>query len=181
MTLVAIESISQLKKNLNLGSGYEGYGTLLNSIHIPISEWEPLCAWKDSRYTRNCISSCDFYELILMCWKGQQHSPIHSYKFQESWIKVLQGKLCVELFDVDKKTEESVLKEVIIVQENECIALNDDMGFHRVKNYTSEETISLHLNMEKSFGRQQEALLTFRLRPKVWWRFQTSLRCCCHN
>lgn len=149
MTLSDIKSIAQLKKNLNLGPGYGGYMDLLAAIKISKEEWEPFCTWKEKRYTRNCIASCDGYELLLMCWEAGQQSPIHNYNFQESWIKVLQGSLTIEIFEIDPHSKKVVLDEEIQLNEKEYLYLNDTMGFHRVKNDYPKETVSLHLNIEK--------------------------------
>lgn len=149
MGLAAIESIEQLKKSLNLGPGYGGYNELIKAIQIPHSEWEKNYLWKDENYTRNCISSCDGYELILMCWKEKQASPIHSYDFQEGWIKVLEGELTIETYQVDQETKDYRLQEAMRIAEGESTYLNDNMGYHRVVNSKKGNTTSLHLHIEK--------------------------------
>jgi hypothetical protein len=132
-----------------MGAGYGGYLDLVKSIKLPETEWDPFCQWKENRYTRNCISSCDEYELMLMCWGKDHRSPIHSYDFQESWIKVLKGELTIEVYRVDREKKVAELDYEMIIRENEYTYLNDNMGFHRIKNSSPENTISLHLNIEK--------------------------------
>ena len=83
-----ISTIEQLIKNLNLGPGYGGYNEMFSSIEVPLADWEKFYSWKENRYTINCLSSCDGYELLLMCWQRDHSSPVHSYTFQEGWIKV---------------------------------------------------------------------------------------------
>ena len=147
--ITKIETMDQLTKNLNLGPGHGGYLDLLKSIKLPESEWKRFVKWKDNRYTRNCISACDAYELLLMCWKSGHQSPIHNYDFQESWIKVLKGQLIIEIYHVDRESGDCKLDEEVVINEKEYTYLNDNMGFHRVKNGSDEDTISLHLNVEK--------------------------------
>lgn len=145
--LTDISTIEQLKKNLHMGPGYGGYIEILNAIKLPNKEWESYCTWKDNRYTRNCISSCDDYELLLLCWQKEQASPIHSFDFQEGWIKVLQGELKIESYNVDREEKCATKKDTLILQEGESTYLNDSMGFHKVINGAENNTVSLHLNI----------------------------------
>lgn len=149
MTATPIRTIAQLKKNLNMGPGYGGYLDLLKSIYIPFDEWKKHCSWKEAHYTRNCISSCDSYELLLMCWKKDQQSPIHTYDSQESWINVLEGSLTIEFFYIDREDLSYRLNETIVLNKGDYILINDQMGFHQVKNTTNHNAVSLHLNLGK--------------------------------
>lgn len=152
-----IETIAQLKNDLQVGLKKEGGPhvlkegglDILKAIKMPKSEWEAFCSWNEKRYTRNCIASCPDYELMLMCWKKSHVSPIHNYHFQESFIKVLQGELTIEVFKVDRKTKKCEFDYEMVVRENEYTFLMDTMGFHRVKNALDDHTVSLHLNVSK--------------------------------
>jgi len=148
MAFLEITSLSQLCKNLNMGAGYNGYSDMLQSVNLPKIEWEKYCSWKDNRYTRNCIASCeDSYELLLLCWKKNQESPVHNFLFQESWFTVLEGELTIEYYEVDRNEKCGHKLESTTLKKGESIYLNDEMGFHKVINTNSENTISLHLNV----------------------------------
>lgn len=149
MAFAKITSVDQLNRSLNLGPGYGGYNELFGAIEIPKSEWEKFCTWKESRYTRNCISSCDEYELLLMCWQKDHASPIHSFTFQEGWVKVLEGELTIQSYEMDRETNCCHKKESLTLKEGESSYINDSMGFHQVINSSQGNTISLHLNIEQ--------------------------------
>lgn len=149
MIVSEINSIEQLVKGLNMGPGYGGYLDILKAIKLPAEEWEKYCKWQDEQYTRNCLSNCDAYELLLMCWTKGQHSPIHNYSFQEGWIKVLKGELSIDLFRIDRDSLSCVLDETIVIKEKEYTYLNDNMGFHRVRASGEDRTVSLHLHAER--------------------------------
>lgn len=129
-----------------MGPGYGGYLDILKAIKLPEEEWKKHCLWKEDGYSRNCISNCDDYELILMCWEKEQHSPIHNFNFQEGWIKVLQGELSIDIYHLDKEALSCKLDETITIKEKEYTYLNDNMGFHRVRASAEGRTVSLHLN-----------------------------------
>lgn len=149
MTIPIIKTLQELKRNLNLGPGYGGYIDLLKALKLEEKEWKPICNYSDKNYTRNCISSCEDYELILMCWNKDQASPIHSYDFQEGWIKVLKGELTIETYQIDKASKQVEIKEKIVIVEGEYTYLNDNMGFHKVINTSKGETASLHLHIDR--------------------------------
>lgn len=145
----SIKTISELKRNINLGPGYGGYTEILKAINIPFKDWKAICNFSDKKYTRNCISSCDEYELLLMCWNKDQHSPIHSYHFQESWLKVLKGKLTIDVYQINKEDMRTVRTGSITIGEGEYIYLNDNMGYHSIRNSGNDSTTSLHLNIDR--------------------------------
>lgn len=145
----SIKTVEQLLKNINLGPGYGGYMEILKALDIPLSEWSPFEKWSTSHYTRNCISSCEEYELLLMCWQPNQHSPIHNYSFQEGWIQVLEGELTIDTYSVDRDAKTAHKQNSITIKKGEFYYLNDDMGFHCVRNSSSEQTKSLHLHVDR--------------------------------
>jgi len=147
MSIPEIKTIPQLIKNLNMGSGYGGYIELLKGLQISENEWQKYALWEPSHYTRNCLSSCESYELLLLCWQGGQASPIHNFDFQEGWIKVLSGELSIESYALDESYTKAQQKEVIKLSAGESTYLNDSMGFHKVLNPHGEKTVSLHLNI----------------------------------
>ncbi len=144
-----IKTIEDLKHNINLGPGYGGYTEILKAVQIPFDQWSSLCNFSEERYTRNCLSCCDEYELLLMCWNKDQHSPIHSYQSQESWFKVIKGELTIESFRVDSEGQSAAITNSIVIKEGEYTYLNDNMGFHRITNTGGGETVSLHLNVDR--------------------------------
>mgnify|MGYP005844115779 CR=1 FL=1 len=149
MPVIEIKTIPQLIKNLNMGSGYGGYIDLLKGLQLEEAEWKKYCHWEKADYSRNCLSSCDSYELLLLCWQTGQTSPIHNFDFQEGWIKVLSGELKIESYVLDRDKKEAQLKDTVLLGSGESTYLNDRMGFHRVLNSNSGNTASLHLNIAR--------------------------------
>ena len=142
-------TFDQLIRNLNMGAGHGGYNNLFSAIEISEKEWEKYATWKDSRYTRNCISSCDEYELLLMCWGKEHKSPVHSFTFQQGWIKVLEGDLQIQRYRMNRDELCCHKSELITLSAGESTYLNDNMGFHQVLNNAGGKSVSLHLNIEK--------------------------------
>ena len=84
-----------------------------------------------------------------MCWGKEHKSPVHSFTFQEGWIKVLEGELLIQRYRMDRDELCCHKAEVITLSAGESTYLNDNMGFHQVLNSNKGNTVSLHLNIEK--------------------------------
>lgn len=131
-----------------MGLGYDGYMDLVRAIKLNKKEWEEYLLWRTDGYSRNCLISSESFEVILVCWLKGQSSPIHSYDYQQGWIKVLEGELVVETYAVDLESKTANLNESFILKEGEYCYFNDSMGFHKVYSPNSK-TVSLHLNVER--------------------------------
>lgn len=141
-----ISKLSELLRHLKYGEGYNGYRVLFKDLQIEKSEVKELIAFDSSNYTRNLIERTGSYELMLMCWKEGQSSPIHGYSGQQGWIYVIEGKLSIDYYverDSDHRMDHFRTESF---KAGEFAYLNDYVGFHSLKNTSRENTISLHLH-----------------------------------
>ena len=65
----------------------------------------PYVLWSDERYTRNLIYRDQFFEVLALCWKPGQRTPIHSHNGQLGWVTVVQGELVSRNYRFVKATE----------------------------------------------------------------------------
>lgn len=143
-----ITTIKQLIRNLNMGPGYEGYKALIQAIELERSELDKICQWGEN-HTRICLYDTDCLECLITCWSPGQTSPIHNYNFQQGWIKVLQGELILEYFNVEDGSKEIELTHREFMQTGDFTYINDSLGFHRFANTNAEEAIAIHLYADK--------------------------------
>jgi cysteine dioxygenase len=52
--------------------------------------------WRDEFYTRNLIYRDDLFEVMAICWKAGQKTPIHTHNGQLGWMTVPQGEVVIE-------------------------------------------------------------------------------------
>ena len=88
--------IDELKK-----SESKDYVRVAKRINIPKSEFQKFISWDASDYTRNCIEHNDDFELILICWKPGDETPIHDHNNQRCWVYQVEGKMFEERFVKD--------------------------------------------------------------------------------
>ena len=143
----AITSIDRLLYNLNMGPGYEGYSSLIEAVNLSDEETEKVCLWKEEGYSRVRLYDTTSVEALISCWRPGSKTPIHDYKLQQGWIKVLKGTLELEFFNLSNGRAELYGNRVI--RKGQYVYLNDGMGFHRFINNSKSDAIALHLYCDK--------------------------------
>jgi cysteine dioxygenase len=66
---------------------------LLGQYAAGHADWREFALFSDQGYTRNLVSRETDFELMILCWKGGQASPIHNHEGQDCWMAVLQGEI----------------------------------------------------------------------------------------
>jgi len=138
-----ITSIEKLVETLNKKNNSYSYLDVLKAIDIDPVQFEKYYTWKEDRYTRNCVSRNDDYELLVICWEKEQQSPIHDYDFREAWVHPLRGRILEERFREFRHKKLELVSSVILGV-NEFSYL-DQITIHRFKNIFDSRSVSLHL------------------------------------
>lgn len=120
------------------------YNQLIRSMDVPSSVFKAYTSWCDKSYTRNCIAENEKYELILLCWKAGQITPIHDHGGEECWVRVIQGEFKETIYTAG---EAGKLHEVTTIRSkaDDVTYMIDFMGFHRIENLSSDRSMTLHL------------------------------------
>jgi len=67
---------------------------LMNSyLNSGSKDWKEYCMWSDMCYARNRVEGNDMFELMVICWKNGQKSPIHNHAGSSCWMGVCEGKI----------------------------------------------------------------------------------------
>ena len=141
-----ITSIKDLIVELEKVKKSSGYMDALKRVELDHeSEVLPLCQWSEDHYTRIPLHRTSEFELLLMCWEPHQTSPIHTYDYQEGWLYIIKGELCIEQYFTSMIENDLKLVESTRLPEKSIPYLNDHIGFHRGFNCFDGRTISLHV------------------------------------
>jgi cysteine dioxygenase len=107
--------------------------TLLSYSFSNSGDWRRYIKFNDEHYTRNLIYKEKDFELLLLCWKKGQESPLHYHDQKACWLTILDGQL-----------KETRLRKDSVLYKNTVHYIDDSIGPHRV--YCPEnKAISLHL------------------------------------
>ena len=146
MALQTITSIDQLLLDIELGSGYDGYLSIIQNLNITKEQVSHLCKWNEDHYSRNVLFRGGSVEVLLMCWEPGQESLIHSYDNQEGWIYAVDGDLTIDHYFESKSEKKMEAFKSISIDKGRYLYLNDYLGFHSVKNVSNKRAISIHIH-----------------------------------
>ena len=135
-----ITSLQQLTETLD-ECDPQDYVKVATNMNIPKAEFEKYIFWNDDCYARNCIERTEVYELILICWKPGDETPVHGHDEQKCWIYQVDGKMHEERF----QDEEGTLVSCNQMSLTPGSYMEDNMGYHSLENKSDEKAMSLHL------------------------------------
>jgi len=107
-----------------------------------IEDWENYIIKKEN-YTRSLVFKNDNFQLIIMTWPGNFESFIHDHNKNECIFKVLKGRFTEKMYKENLDKLELVESKEIFT--NQIGVINDDKGYHSVKNNSSDFAVSIHL------------------------------------
>jgi len=117
----------------------------LDGLDIQMQELEHLAIFDDAVYRRNLVFECDWAEVLLICGKSGQRSPIHNHAGSTCGFKVLEGTGVETVFDV------SPCGQVVANSSNEMppgyVCASQDADIHQVSNLQADDQslITLHI------------------------------------
>jgi len=136
----------EIKSN---GRSSENIRTLLSSYVKNHKDYMEYVLFDNNHYTRNLIESNEYFELILICWKAGQRSPIHNHENQSCWMTILEGDIQETYFHIDGQDKESFVHlhegQSQIHHQGEIGFIHDDIALHNIQPINSKNGISLHL------------------------------------
>ncbi|NRA46419.1 MAG: cysteine dioxygenase family protein [Oligoflexales bacterium] len=140
-------ALSNLVKLLQ-NSPIEDFQSILAQAKVTAKDVQGHCFFSDQYYTRNLVCADKHFELIVLCWRGKQRTPIHDHNNSEGWLKVVEGKVTETIYEWDKILKKANLQNTISHVELEpggTSHVNDDMGVHTICNPSTQDSITLHL------------------------------------
>jgi cysteine dioxygenase len=92
------QSFPKLASLIEYLEGLEGradlavLGRLLEELDISREDIEPACCFGARAYKRNSISRGRFHELVALCWRSGDVTPIHDHEGSSCAFKVIEGE-----------------------------------------------------------------------------------------
>ena len=140
-----MDSIDKLAKKLQ--REFEN-GTKLEDMKDIIkmysgSDWELYERFSEISYTRNIAFRNDAFEIMIICWNGNQKTPIHDHPSNGCIVKLLKGSLIEESYKIiDGKP---VLSKINELSKDSLSYQKGKDGIHRIVNPTDKHSITLHV------------------------------------
>lgn len=163
MAIATPNSLSQLVsylEGLEERASIEDLGRLLNELDVTVEDLKPYAIFGDKCYRRNLIREGEWYELLCICWKSGQRSPIHNHAHSTCGLRIMQGVATETLF------EETPSGQIKAVSSTDCttghVCCTQDEEVHQVSNLQSpgEDLMTLHIYSPALKSMDQFSLFT---------------------
>lgn len=147
MKFTFAELIGKLQGALE-GGDFENIPGLLAGYSSDNDDWmkyatenpDPGCT-----YTRNSLKTVgtDKGQILLILWKPETISAIHSHNGAQCWVKLLDGQIEESLYSPDDMKHAF---KTGTVRRDEICYIDDTIGLHAMENRLSEtRSVSLHV------------------------------------
>lgn len=77
---------------------------LVQRTQITAEEVEPYLGFKEGNYSRHRVMKNEFVEMLVLCWKPGQRTPIHDHNGSHGAVFVHQGILWETTFEYEMET-----------------------------------------------------------------------------
>jgi cysteine dioxygenase len=94
-------SVQQLVELLRSAEGApitsDRIAELLGEVEVDEDSIRSFVRYSDDHYTRNLIHRDRWFDVMTLCWRPGQGTPVHTHNGQLGWAKVLRGAIeCTE-------------------------------------------------------------------------------------
>jgi len=81
---------------------------------------------------------------MMLCWNAEKHSPIHDHPCRGCWMRVVEGAVREERFELGEGESMARLAEST-AESPSVVYIDDSLGLHRVSSVGGKRAITLHL------------------------------------
>ncbi len=115
----------------------------LESFDVSVEELGQNVQFHSNHYRRNLMFENEHVQLLCLCWKSGQCSPIHDHAQSICGVKVIDG-ICAET--VYERTPSGYMKPLSTVEYGEGVLGSQDDDTHQISNYQSagQNLVTLH-------------------------------------
>ncbi|RYG44306.1 hypothetical protein EON79_15170 [bacterium] len=115
---------------------------ILSQFVPTAAELAPYANFSNDRYCRNLIHRSERFELLLLCWKPGQSSPVHDHRYSWCGVRVIQGSATeVRFMKTPQGTWVPVGHSIAHAGELVC---SMDRDTHIIGNFETSDLMTMH-------------------------------------
>lgn len=142
---VGLRPLVEFLEGLNERAPIEELAKLLQDVEVTDAMLDRYRMFGDSVYRRNLICENEWYELLCICWRSGQRSPIHDHAQSTCGLRIMEGVCTETIF------ESTPSGQIKAVRSNECgvghVCATQDAEVHQISNLQAEgnDLVTLHI------------------------------------
>jgi cysteine dioxygenase len=114
----------------------------LLELNIDLENLSKYLGYTDDEYQRNVVKKTENYELVLICWKPGQKTPIHDHKGSDCAFLILEG---VSTESIYRKQDGGLMKTEVRKYVPGQVCAADEPDIHKISNDEDINLVNLHL------------------------------------
>lgn len=141
----ALKPLVEFLEQLTERSPLEELRRLLREADLTPEMLEPYKSFGDQIYRRNLICENQWYELLCICWRSGQRSPIHDHAQSTCGLRIIEGVCTETVFESAPSGQIKAMKSTDCSAGHVCAT--QDAEVHQISNLQSEGTdlVTLHI------------------------------------
>jgi cysteine dioxygenase len=117
---------------------------LLREADVNRDDLVQACNFSDVNYARTIFAQSPWYQLIVICWRSGQSSPIHDHRGSQCGVRVVAGTATETVYERTPAGAARAVREVEYHQDDVCTT--SDTGMHVISNRQPQtDLVTLHL------------------------------------
>jgi cysteine dioxygenase len=117
---------------------------LLREANVERDDMVEACKFSTQHYARNELAKSPWYQLLVICWREGQSSPIHDHFGSGCGVRVVDGIATETIFEPMSSGLVRPVRESHYGKGDVCV--NSDSDIHLITNEQSnQDLITLHL------------------------------------
>lgn len=101
---LSFEALAERLQSLTRVPSLEDTFRLIENTDISADEITPYLGFKTGNYARHRVMRNEFVEMLVLCWKPGQRTPIHDHNGSHGAVFVYEGVLWETTFEYDAET-----------------------------------------------------------------------------
>ncbi len=99
--LFSLQSLVKALESLSSAPSLDQIYNWLETAEICAEELQPYLGFKEGNYWRHRVYRNEFAEILVLCWRPGQRTPIHDHNGSHGGVKVYRGMLWETTFIYD--------------------------------------------------------------------------------
>jgi cysteine dioxygenase len=97
----SFQSLVHTLESLSSAPGLDQIYRWLETVEISAEELHPYLGFKEGNYWRHRVFRNEFVEMLVLCWRPGQRTPIHDHNGSHGGVKVHEGMMWETTFTYD--------------------------------------------------------------------------------
>jgi len=126
----------------------ESVSALVSAWDVSAAALRPYLNFRDEKYARNLVHRSSLFDVIVLCWKPGQATPVHDHSGQCGWVRVVRGKIRERLFALGDGRLDQTATGVVAAGPT-VVGVDRVRAIHALDNPTDEgaleDAVTLHV------------------------------------